>query len=146
MFKILENKFVFRTFLNFPMLSDRERQTVPESWTGHRKTLWARTNRSCPGNNEVVHFLGLRTQGRNHMMQYLDEVRRRLVSSALVDKHADLLYQIRCLTGSQCSLSRISEEIESNFRLRSTRRAAKRNTDWRKSNCLSAMPYNKQLQ
>ena len=42
------------------------------------------------------HFLGLRKQvvsrGRNHRMQHLDKVRRRLVSSALVDKHADLVF------------------------------------------------------
>ena len=62
------------------------------------KLARARTNRSCPGKIKVVHFLGLRTQvvsrGRNHRMQHLDEVRRRLVLSALVDKHADLVFNL----------------------------------------------------
>ena len=42
------------------------------------------------------------SRGRNHRMQHLGVASRRLILSALVNKHVDLVsYSIRCLTGSQ---------------------------------------------
>ena len=34
------------------------------------------------------------SRGRNHRMQHLNKVRRHLASSALVDKHADLEFNL----------------------------------------------------
>ena len=80
-------------------------------------------------------------------MQHLDEVCRRLASSALnCRKHADLVFN-SLFDGKPvlCSLSRISEEIESNFRLRSTRHklpnVRRICADCRKFICFSAIIY-----
>ena len=57
-----------------------------------------------------------------------------------------ILKSIRCLMGSQCRTSRISSEIESNFLLSITKRAAERNTDWRKPSCITPTPHRMLLQ
>ena len=104
-----------------------------ESWARHWKTSWARTNRSCPWNFEVVYFLWLGTQfvsrGRNPRMQPLGEVTWRHHSSAPVNRHEDLVFN--SLSGGK-PVKLVSYQKRSNRTFVCKRKRWHRRSGWRR--------------